>query len=381
MTDSQSILLDAALLQTARDRVRSGDSALRAPYAQLLRDADSALQGEAFTITAKAKVPPSGDKRDFCSVGPYWWPDPSKPNGLPYTRRDGEVNPERHDAPDHAILSTLCKNVRTLALAYFFGDDARYASHAVQLLRTFFLDEATRMNPNLRFGQAIPGITPGRGIGIIDTERLLEIPDAIALLAASPAWTPQDNCTLQSWFSSYTTWLLDSDLGRDEARQHNNHGKVYDAQVAVYSLFCGRREIAQSIARAAGAQRIATQIEPDGAQPHELKRTRSWHYCLMNLRGMMRLAEASARVGVDLWRFQTPDGRGIRRALDWLIPFASGEKVWDYPQIEPFAPSQLVPLLLHAATKFDDASYREAARSLDDEATAQGSFHLLWPAP
>ena len=375
------ILLEAALLQRARERARAGDIGLRAALARLLREAEVALVSGPFTVTAKAKAPPSGDRRDFFSVGPYWWPDPSKPDGLPYIRRDGEINPERREAPDHAVLSAMARNVRTLALAYFFTGDERYATRAAQLLRVFFLDEGTRMNPHLRYGQAIPGITQGRGIGIIDTERLLEIPDSLALLGASPAWTPQDNRALQSWFSNYTTWLLESDLGRDEARQHNNHGTVYDAQVAVYALFCRRREIAESVARAAGEKRVATQIEPDGAQPHELKRTRSWHYCLMNLRGMMRLADASARVGVDLWRFQTPDGRGIARALDWLIPFARGEKDWDYPQIETFEPSRLVPLLLHAAHALNEPDYREAARVLGDETTADGNFHLLWPVP
>ena len=72
----------------------------RAPAARraVLARADAALAGPAYSVTSKTRTPPSGDKHDYISMGPYWWPDPSRPGGEPYVRRDGEVNPERDGA-------------------------------------------------------------------------------------------------------------------------------------------------------------------------------------------------------------------------------------------------------------------------------------------
>jgi hypothetical protein len=48
--------------------------------------------------------------------------------------------------------------VADLALAYYYTEDARYLIRAVTLTSAFFLDPATRMNPNLEFGQMWPGV-------------------------------------------------------------------------------------------------------------------------------------------------------------------------------------------------------------------------------
>ncbi|MFP4250352.1 MAG: alginate lyase family protein, partial [Armatimonadota bacterium] len=161
-------LIDPDRLVEARRRVEEEDSALQPAVERLMRDAESALEEGPFTVVDKPMMPPSGDKHDYMSVGPYWWPNPDTDDGLPYVRRDGETNPERREY-DNVGLSAMGKAVTTLGLAHFFTGDERYAEHAATLLRTWFLDEDTRMNPHLTYGQAIPGRVDGRGIGIIDT--------------------------------------------------------------------------------------------------------------------------------------------------------------------------------------------------------------------
>ena len=47
----------------------------------------------------------------------------------------------------------MMDNVTTLALAWFFTDDLRYAKYATQLVDTFFLDPATGMHPTLEFAK------------------------------------------------------------------------------------------------------------------------------------------------------------------------------------------------------------------------------------
>ncbi|MGB6432120.1 MAG: alginate lyase family protein, partial [Candidatus Acidiferrales bacterium] len=153
-----------ATLAALRERIAAGnfsDPALD----QLRADADRALAQAPLSVIDKQIAPPSGDKHDYMTLAPYWWPDPSKPDGLPYIRRDGQTNPEIHKIPDHQSFDTLTSSAYDLALAYYLFRDESYATHAELLLRAWFLDPATRMNPNLQYAQAVRGVNEGRGTG------------------------------------------------------------------------------------------------------------------------------------------------------------------------------------------------------------------------
>jgi hypothetical protein len=266
------------------------------------------------------------------SQAPYFWRDPGKPDGLPYIRRDGEKNPEIKRMPDHATMGHMIDAVQTLSLAYYFTGDERYAERATLLLRTFFLDPATRMNPNLEYAQGIPGINTGRGIGIIETQRLPDVVDSVGLLADSKAWTHADDQALRKWFDQYLTWLIESPHGKDESSQKNNHGTHYDVQVVTYALYLGKHDIAVEVLKQVPQKRFAVQIEPDGKQPLELARTKAWSYSIMNLRGLLQLQELADEARVELPR------EPLTQALDFLRPYAKGEKKWPYPQINGFRP-------------------------------------------
>jgi hypothetical protein len=369
-------LLDGRWLQETRRRVAEGDAELADAVTRLREEAREALEAGPFSVTHKTILPPSGDKHDYMSLGPYWWPDPGKPDGLPYIRRDGEVNPEG-EAYDRRPLGQMTSAVETLALAYYLTGNEPYAQHATRLLRVWFLDDATRMNPHLQYGQAIPGRVEGRGIGIIDTAQLARLVDAVGMLGTSPAWTTADQQGLEAWFRQYLTWLRESRHGRDEDRTRNNHATWYDVQVATFALLVGQQQIARDVLGKVGERRIVTQIEPDGRQPLELDRTRSFDYSAMNLRGMFDLARLGEHVGVDLWHFETDDGRSIRRALDWLIPYAAGQEPWKHRQISPFVPDRLGPLLRRAALVYQQPRYEQAFRQLAIDPADR--MHLLWP--
>src|SRR5689334_10807130 len=187
-----TIVLRGDNLARAKAGVLARDEKFKDAYDDLIRDANTALTVGPFTVTQKKRRPPSGDKHDYMSLAPYWWPDSTKPNGVPFIRRDGNVNPESRVDNDSPRFGAMADAVETLALAYYFSSDPKYGARAAELVRVWFLAPATRMNPHLRFGQAIPGVTDGRGIGLIDTRNLSSVIDAVTLLRGAPGWSDAD---------------------------------------------------------------------------------------------------------------------------------------------------------------------------------------------
>src|SRR5882724_9172982 len=322
ITTLRVFLLDGKQIQITRQRIHDGDKTLIPALNKLEADAKKVLGEGAYSVTSKEIAPPSGDKHDYMSQAPYFWRNPNTPNGLPYIRKDGERNPEINKITDHQTMDKMVSGTQTLALAYYFKGDEVYAAKAAQLLRAWFFDPATKMNPNLQYAQFIPGVNTGRGIGLIETRGLTRVVDAVGLLAGSKSWTEADQHALQDWYGKFLQWMLESKNGRDEAAAKNNHGTYYDLQVASFALFLGKKDLAAGVLQEARQKRIALQVEPDGRQPLETERTKGWSYSVGNLDGLMSLAKLGENVGVDLWNFQTKDGRSISKSLDYLVPFA-----------------------------------------------------------
>jgi hypothetical protein len=353
-------IIDGRERAETKHRIRSGDQTFAAALANLEKVASRALRQQPSSVISKAVTPPSGDKHDYMSQAPYFWRNPAKPDGLPYINRDGERNPEINKITDHLALDQMEVAVQTLSLAYYFKNNEKHATKASQLLRAWFIDPATRMNPNLEYAQFIPGVNTGRGIGLIETRGLVNTVDAIGLLAGSKSWTSADQKALEDWFGSFLRWMQESRKGREENAARNNHGTFYDVQSMSYGLFVRRNDLAKQIAEAAKERRIALQIEPNGRQPLELRRTKAWSYSNMNLDGLLQLARLAENVDVDLWNYQTRDGRSIRGALDYLYPYATADQKWSYPQIGGFEAKAFYPLTRRAAAHYQDQKFKAA---------------------
>ena len=351
-------LLDGDYLGSVRMRIENGDRQFDPALESLRNNANRALRAGPFSVVNKDTVPPSGDKHDYMSLAPYWWPNPDAKDGLPYIHRDGERNPDIYKTRNRSDLGEMTETVETLSLAYYFTRDEKFASRARLLIRTWFLEPRTRMNPNFEFAQAIRGVNTGRGLGLIESRLFTKVVDAVGLLADSQTWTQDDEQALKQWFTTYLQWMLSSKHGREEASAKNNHGTYYDVQVALFALFLGKKDLAREVVEAARNKRIAVQIEPDGRQPLELVRTKAWSYSIGNLSGLMSLAELGDHVDVDLWSYETPDRRSIRSALDFLVPFALGTQKWRYQQIGGFSRDAIYPLLRRAAVKYPDHQYQ-----------------------
>jgi hypothetical protein len=369
--DDRLLLIRPPQIDTAARRIAdANDDGAQRALSDLLAAADRALKVPATSVMDKTITPPSGDKHDYMSQAPYWWPDPAKADGKPYIRKDGQRNPEINRLPDHDNLGRLTSSVSTLGLAYRLQRKSEYAAQAARLTRVWFLDPATRMNPHLKFGQGIPGINDGRGIGIIETRGLPDLLDGILLISNSDAWTKHDEAGLQAWMRAYLDWLLTSSYGQDEAKNGNNHETWYDVQAAGLALYTGQRDVARKVLEGA-RQRIDRQFEPDGRQPREIERTRSFDYSEFNLTAFFNLAVLGERAGFDLWNYRSAEGRSLRRGLDFLVPYAAGEKKWDFDQITPFRGSTISNILLRGAAAWNEPRYRALADKLGGASPAQ----------
>lgn len=366
-------------LKSAKSRL--ADPEVATAYKGLLARADAALAGPTYTVVDKSRTPPSGDKHDYISMGPYWWPDPSKPNGEPYQRRDGQINPERNtNAFDVTDLEAMSASFEALALAYYFSDDPRYAAKAAQLLRVWFLDPATRMNPNATFAQGVPGVTPGRAEGVLDTARMLRITETIGLLTPSGAWTAGEQKILERWFSDYLIWMQTSPTGRGEEAKTNNHGGWFDAQAAGFALFTRQDDIARKIVARAADKRIAVQIQPDGSMPEELERTRALNYSYYALEAMVETADFGRCVGLDLWRYKTADGRGMRASFDFLGAYVGREASFPHKDYRPEeAASKAMELYTRAAWAFGDGALADKAAIVSPKYPEHRSRLVLVP--
>ena len=347
-------------------------------YKHYLENADKIIKaGKLYSVMDKKQIPPSGNKHDYMSTGPYWWPDPTKTDGLPYIKKDGLRNPTYFDITDSQEFDEMLVDVEALSLSYYFSKDEKYALYATKLLKTWFIDTATLQNPNLNFGQAIPGINTGRGIGIIETRQLYRAIDGAILLEGSSSWTKQNDISFKNWCSQFLTWLIESKNGKEELVAHNNHGTYYSVQVIALALFINRMDIAK-IQIDTVKQRMVKQLKFDGSQPFELERTKSWSYTNMNLFGFCLNARLAEKAGVDLWSYETKDGKNIQKCINWLLPFIKNEQEWMYEQIEKKKYDETNKILKMASVKYSNVGYESLSNQLNAQIAHSDLNELIY---
>jgi len=337
---------------------------------RILKAADAALKLEPITITKFHAKYSEGGANDFYSNGDYWWPNPDTTNGLPYVQRDGQTNPDNFNEHRKCIWA-LKDNVAALGAAYKITRDDKYVKKAVQLLRVFFLDPQTRMNPNLQYAQAVPGVSPGRGTGIIDTLHIVEIPKAIEAMEKSKAFPANDLAGLKKWFADYSDWMLTSKNGDAEANAGNNHAVAFWLQVAVFSDFTGNETNLAECRRRFEKVFVPKQMTNDGSFPRELARTKPYGYSIFQLDNMVALCQVLSTGTNDLWNFTLDDGRNIHMAMEFMYPYLADKSKWPKkPDVNAWDswPARQ-PSLLFAGLAFNDEQYLDLWKKLNPDPT------------
>jgi len=338
---------------------------------RVLKAANQYLSEKPFTVTASPSSRSAGGLHDFFSEGDYWWPDPANPKG-PYIQRDGMTNPDNFVEHRRALMR-LSVQVPTLVAAWRLTKDKRYASKAAEHLRAWFVDERTRMNPNLQYAQAIHGVTTGRGIGIIDTIHLVEVTRAIEVLKDSSALSTTELGSITQWFKNYLVWMSTSKNGTDERDAKNNHGTCWLLQVAAFAHLVGDQKQLDYCRERFKTVTVPNQIAENGSFPEELRRTKPYGYSLFNLEAMATVCQILSTPKDNLFTYETANGRSFRRAMEYMAPFIGNKKSWPlkpdvmYDKEWPMRQASL----LFAGIAFDRRDYIELWKTLPADSNVE----------
>jgi hypothetical protein len=326
---------------------------------RILTAANKYLTLQPITVTATRCERSAGGLHDFYSEGDYWWPDPKNPTG-PYIRRDGVTNPANFNAHREAMIR-LSLLVPALTAAWELTGQKKYADHAGKHLRAWFVDPATKINPNLEYAQAIFGLNKGRGIGIIDTLHLVEVARAATIVTASH--TLDGAPEINDWFAQYLDWMRTSKNGQEERDANNNHGTCWVLQAGEFARFTGNAEVMDWCRNRFRTTLVPKQIAPDGSLPLELARTKPYSYSLFNMDVLCGVAQSLSNETDNLWSYTTPDGRGLRKMMKFIFPFIKDRTAW------PFA---------HDIEHFEDFPVRNPALLFSGIAYDQPDYITLW---
>lgn len=317
------LLLSCLLFSCAAS---SPDPVVKALRQEVLKRAEQNLNEKPVTVTSFIAERSMGGTHDFFSEGDYWWPDSLNLDG-PYVRRDGETNPDNFVAHRHAMVrfSVITAN---LVSAYVITQDEKYADAAMRHIRAWFVNEETRMNPNLLYAQAIKGIATGRGIGIIDTVHLIEVAQSLLHLQRAGVLSVEDTKATKEWFASYLDWMATHPYGIDEMKAKNNHGTCWVMQAAMFAKYTGNEEMMKFCSDRYKEVLLPGQMAKDGSFPLELARTKPYAYSLFNLDAMTMICRILSTDQDNLWKYTTEDGRNIALGISYLYPFVADKNKW-----------------------------------------------------
>ena len=349
-------LYEQNLIQ-ARTLANNSDS-IQMKLKEVYKKADKMLLEPDVAVTqksAEAAVYVNGDMHAYCSLSKYFWPD-SLDARKPWIRRDGKTNEVGVIKFDSRRMYKMADRVWNFTLAWWFSDKAEYAKAAISQLRVWYINEATKMNPDMEFAQFVPNDPKlGRGAyyGIIEANSYPSVLNAVAMLETSKYWEKSDDAALKTWFGQFSNWLLQSDNGKKESQMTNNHGVYYDILLSSCLLYTGEKQKAFDVLSKVPSFRMATQIEPDGSMPKELGRANPWGYTAMNLRGFVNLCVLGEKVGLNLWETKAPQTVGLKTAIEFVNPYILGTKKWEYK--EKVNAADVYEVYLYTQDKYPDS--------------------------
>ncbi|MBR4888297.1 MAG: alginate lyase family protein [Clostridia bacterium] len=352
------VLISKEHAQATREKVRAGKGIWDEVAFGLRKSGEAAMEKGPWSVTFASRTAPSGNPHDYFSEGPYWWPNPEDPDG-PYIRRDGLIYPGRFDE-HHSDFGNLSNAVLDLVNAGYYLEDEKYLDRAACLLNVWFVDEATRMNPNMRYGQGIKGHCDGRCIGLIELTAADKVAHALGFLSEYEKYAATV-AGVKKWMNEFLDWLLIPDgFGWEELRHGNNHSGWCVVHAMYFAALNDREDVVRMLADFY-KESILEQIEPDGSMPLELARTRSYHYSLYGMIPMVLTCELARKYGIDLWECENSKGGSLRKAAEFMYPYMENPFAWPYEQIVGDHADDIL-FYQYAAARLNEPKYAEVNR-------------------
>jgi hypothetical protein len=337
------------------------------PVRRLRADAERRMKEGPWTVTSDRPQGVALDPHEYYSEAPYWWPQPDDPKA-PYVRKDGQANPNRFLA-NKTALNSMSDAVFSLGTGAYFLDEPRYAQRAARVIRIWFLDPKTRMNPSLDNAQAIRNLNTGRGSGVLDGRVFIRAIQGMEFLAQTGAWDPKEQAATKKWFQEYLHWLLTSPASENEKQSGNNHSSWWTAQAAAVASLVGDETAQKTVFTYYREHVFPSQIKADGSAPREEQRTRSLSYSAFNLEAMTVTCRIAQIHGTDLWSVTSKGGASIATVTDYLLPFLTDPKRWPKEQISEVSNDGIYALAF-AGMGLKRPDYIAAHRKLERPETA-----------
>ena len=312
-------------------------------------------------VDATCELSP-GSPNEYYSNGDYWWPDETKPDGLPYIRKDGDPYPGNFYAHRESMIKMAWLSSK-LTLKFEQTKENQYAQQAWEVLHHWFVNPATRMEPHLKYAQAIPGHCTGRGIGLIDTFHLVETTLTIRRLKQLDALDEEQFGALRDWFADYLQWFTTSEFGLKEKAEHNNHATYWHVQAAAFAILAEDQKILEMCREGYKTILLPGQMAEDGSFPHEIARTLPYHYSLFNLEGMAALCHLLTTPEDNLFEFHTPKGLSLRDGIEFMYPYLRDKNSWPHTKD-----------ILH----WDRRLNKQACLLFAGKAYKEDKYHDLW---
>lgn len=298
-------------------------------YKQVVSLANMRMKSGVVAVTDK-QTSISGNKHEYESLSIYWWPDPKNLGG-PYIAKDGEYNPE-YKQYDFPRLLQLVENLRDCSKAFYLTGDLKYYGFFCHQLDTWFINEATRMQPDFNYCQFIPGRNGNRGNpqGMIDAYNFNDVLESIRLVHSKKSIGRKRMKALKNWFGSFAEWMQTSSYGQTAANFKNSQAVAYDVTLYDMYLFAGNQTARRQIRQSFYEKRVATQIEPDGRLPQELLRTKAFYYSISCIRHFVDFLTITIADGAMLDSLTLMK---ISSSIDFLTPYVGHQELFPYSEI------------------------------------------------
>jgi hypothetical protein len=75
---------------------------------------------------------------------------------------------------------------------------------------------------------------------------------------------------------------------------------------------------------------LPSQMAEDGSFPLEIKRTKPYGYSLFNIDAFCNVARILSTPNDNLWEFTTPDGKSLKKGMQYIYPFINDKTSWPF---------------------------------------------------